>query len=142
MGGPAGVLDERRPSGRKITFGAIAEPPGAMRDVGVLGDAELGLRALDEFSILFRRARDAHRGDRSPAVLLQQLLRSVDRQLEALRRARRKFDEPYELLVLVSSDVGEALDLPRHHRREAIPRRHSWPSVCHRESLPRLLPLA
>src|SRR5690349_5605752 len=109
---PAGVLHERRPPRRQVAFGPVAEPAGPRRYVGVLGDAELGLRAADEVAVLVRRAGHAHGIDGLPAVLTQQLLRSVDGELEALRRPRRQIDEAHELLILVAADVGEAFDLP------------------------------
>src|SRR2546426_5285165 len=140
MSGPARVLHQRRTAGGEVALGAVAEPAGAVRDVRVLGDAELGLRPLDELAILPRRARHGHRVDRVPAVLLQELLRTVDRELESLRRPRRQLDELDELLILVATHVGEALDLPRHDAREEIAWVHVGAPVADRDRLPRLVP--
>src|SRR5207245_6195244 len=89
MRGPAGVLHERRASRGKIALGTIAEPSGPGGDVGVFGDAELRLRALNEIAVVPGRPRDAHGVDRAPPMLAKQRLRSVDRELEPLRRSCR-----------------------------------------------------
>src|SRR4051812_40559148 len=99
MRGPAGVLHERRAARREVARRTIAEPAGSIRDVGVLGDAELRLRAVDEVAVVAGRPRDVHGIDGVPAVLPQELLRAVDRELERLRRARRQIDELDELLI-------------------------------------------
>src|SRR5688500_2525593 len=77
MGGPAGVLDERRTARREIALCAIAEPSRLRGNVGMFCDPELGLRAVDEIAVLIRRTRDARRVDRVPAMLTQELLRPV-----------------------------------------------------------------
>ena len=140
MRGPAGVLHQRRPARRQIALRAIAEPAGSRRDVGVLGDAEFRLRAVNEVAVLPRRARDVHRVDGLPAVLPQQGLRPVDRELERLRRAGREIDELDELLILVAADIREAFNLPRHHARKVIARRRRCLPVVERHRLPRLVP--
>ena len=137
---PARVLDERGASRREVTRRAIAEPARAARHVGVFRHAELGLRAMDEVAIVPEAARHAHRVDCRPAMLAQQPLRAVDRQLERLAGARRQVDEADELLILVAADVGEALDLPRHDAGEPIARRDVRPPVLQRHRLPRLVP--
>src|SRR5438309_1979473 len=100
---PAGVLHERGPTRGEIAFRAIAEPARARRDVGMLGDAEFGLRAVDEVTVRRRRLRDAHRIDGRPAVVAKKSLRAVDRELEGLRRPRGQIDVLDELLVLVAA---------------------------------------
>ena len=117
---PGRVLHDRRAPGREIAFGPIAEPAAPRRHVGVLGDAELAMRRLDEVAIALGRPRDLHRRERRPAVRLEQLLGTVDRQLEARARSRRQVDEAKELDVLVAADVREALDRPAHDGREAV----------------------
>ena len=137
---PAGVLNQCRPSGGEIALGAIAEPARTRGHIRVLRHAELGFRLLDEVAILSGRARHRHGVDRVPAELPQQLLRSVDGELERLRRPRRHVHELDELLILVAADVGEALDLPGHHRGEAIPRRGVRAPVGHGHRLPGFVP--
>ena len=80
---PRRVLHDGRAPGREIAFGPVAEPAAPRRDVGVLGDAELPARRLDEVAVVLGRAGDLHRRQRRPAVRLEQLLRTVDRELEA-----------------------------------------------------------
>ncbi len=141
VGAPAGVLDQRGTAGGQVALGAVAEPAGTARDVGVLGHAELRLRALDEGPVVPQRARHAHRIHGGPAVAAQELLRAVDGQLDALRRARGQVENLQELAILVPVDVGEALDLPGHDGGEAITRRSrlGMPQIGdHR--LPRLVP--
>src|ERR1041385_8649611 len=53
-------------AGRQITLRAIAEPARSRRDVGVLGDAELGLRLLNEPAIVPQRPRHGHRSEERP----------------------------------------------------------------------------
>src|SRR5207249_4758776 len=91
----------------------------------VLRDAELRARLLNEGAVIPERARYPHRVHRSPAVLAQQLLRSVDGELKWLRGLRRQIDEADELLILVAADVGEAFDLPGHRARTTIRPRDS-----------------
>src|SRR5207249_9320306 len=98
-------------SGGEIALGAIAEPARTGGDIRVLRHPEFGLRLLDEVAVLSGRARNRHGVDGVPAELPQQLLRSVDGELERLRRPRRHLHELDELLILVAADVGEALDL-------------------------------
>ena len=141
MRAPAGVLHERRTSRRQIALRAIAEPSRPARHVGVLGDPEFRLRALDVIAVIPERTRDAHRVDRRPSVLAKQSLRPVHSQLEPLNGVSGKVDEPQELAILVAIDVREALGLPGHHGREPVSagRRVGAPEIGN-DWLPRLVP--
>src|SRR5439155_23719810 len=105
MRGPSGVLDERRPPRCEIALAPIAEPARPRGNVGVFGDAELGLRSMDEVSVFRGCARDAHRVDRFPPVLPQQRLRAVDRELEWLSGSGRQVEVLDELLIFVAADI-------------------------------------
>src|SRR5256885_10979062 len=99
---PSGVLDDSGTSGGEVALCAIAEPAGPRRDVRVFGDAKLRARLLNEIAVIPQRARDTHRVHRPPAVFTQQILRSIDRELERLSRLRREIDESHEFLILVA----------------------------------------
>ena len=140
MRSPSGVLHDRRTSRREVTLGAVAEPSGSRGDVRVLRDAELRARLLNEGAVIPERARHTHRVHRAPAVLAQQLLRSVDGELKRLRCLRRQIDEADELLILVAADVGEAFDLPGHHAGEVAAGRDGRAPVVEGHRLPGFVP--
>src|SRR5205823_12142512 len=67
------LLRENGTAGCKITGAAIAEPAALRNDVTAFGDAELGLRALDEFAVAPGRADALHWIKQFPVVLPQRL---------------------------------------------------------------------
>src|ERR1700684_4512918 len=107
MSGPARVLHERGTARCEIALRAVAEPTRPRRDIRVLRNAELRLRAVNELAIVPQCAGRTHGVDRRPSMLPQQGLRSIDRQLERLRRPGREIKVFDELLILVAADVGE-----------------------------------
>src|SRR5262249_57785839 len=91
-------------AGRRVGWGAMADPAAPRRRVLIFGDGELSARAADVSPILVEIAREARRIAHAPALAFEQeaVRIAVRRQgeLEALRGQRRQIDDLQELMVL------------------------------------------
>src|SRR5579862_1915976 len=91
------------PAARQITAAAVTEPSRAGRNIGVLGDAEIGTGTRNEFLVVGDRASRVQRRFEFPAKLLQALSRraSTDRQSETLRGKPRQLLKTFKFAILV-----------------------------------------
>jgi hypothetical protein len=96
------------PAGCQVTRTAVTEPAASGLEVAALGDPELGLRALDEPSVVAGRAGHGRRVEQTPGVGVQCFevlgLAGVDGQCRQERLAgARGVDEAAERESLPSS---------------------------------------
>jgi len=113
--GIARVLNERRPTGREIASGAIAEPAAAGLDVETLSDGELGRGSLDVVSVGIGRG-ELDRIGQLPAVLfeLADVARfggvDIESDFKRLSGSLRQLDEFAELVCFLAEGAASEFD--------------------------------